>query len=57
MCAAIAVAAVLGFVPGIPALFGSLAAAAATAGPEAAYQPPGTPDPSVAGATTPFTTY
>jgi hypothetical protein len=57
MCAAIAVAAVLGFVPGIPALFGSLAAAAATAGPEAAYQPPGTPDPSVAGASTPFSTY
>ena len=33
------------------------AAAAAVAGPGAAYQAPGTPSPSVAGATTPFVTY
>jgi Carbohydrate binding module (family 6)/F5/8 type C domain/Right handed beta helix region/Abnormal spindle-like microcephaly-assoc'd, ASPM-SPD-2-Hydin len=33
------------------------AAAAATSASAAAYQSPGTPDPSVAGASTPFTTY
>jgi len=32
-------------------------AAAASSAATAAYQPPGTPDPSVAGATTPFATY
>jgi hypothetical protein len=36
---------------------GLRAAAAAVAGAGAAYQAPGTPSPSVAGATTPFTTY
>jgi len=35
--------------------FGSVVPAASAA--VAAYQPPGTPDPSVAGATTPFATY
>ena len=47
-CAAAVVTAVWGF-----GLMSPLTASAATA----AYQPPGTPDPSVAGATTPFATY
>jgi len=47
-CAAAVATAVWGF-----GLMSPLTASAATA----AYQPPGTPDPSVAGATTPFATY
>jgi hypothetical protein len=49
------VAAVVAVLWGLPGVIG--VAAAAVSAQVSAYQPPGTPDPTVAGATTPFTTY
>jgi Carbohydrate binding module (family 6) len=60
VCATVAVTALAGLVPLLPHSLGSVASAQvgpASQAPVPAYQPPGTPPPSVAGATTPFTTY
>ena len=50
-----AVVSVVAALAGVPMLAAAPSAAAATA--PASYQAPGTPSPSAAGATTPFTTY